>query len=120
MNHEVFITCALTGAGDTTGKSDKVPVTPEQIAESGIAAAKAGAAVIHIHVRDPESGAPARDPELYRQVVDRVRDSGVNVVINLTAGMGETWCWGLRRSLFLLWRNRPTWPVPKKGCAMWN
>ena len=88
MNHEVFITCALTGAGDTTGKSDKVPVTPEQIAESGIAAAKAGAAVIHIHVRDPESGAPARDPELYRQVVDRVRDSGVNVVINLTAGMG--------------------------------
>ena len=88
MNHEVFITCALTGAGDTTGKSDKVPVTPEQIAESGIAAAKAGAAVIHIHVRDPESGAPARDPELYQQVVDRVRDSGVNVVINLTAGMG--------------------------------
>ena len=88
MNHEVFITCALTGAGDTTGKSDKVPVTPEQIAESGIAAAKAGAAVIHIHVRDPESGAPARDPELYRQVVDRVRNSGVNVVINLTAGMG--------------------------------
>ena len=88
MNHEVFITCALTGAGDTIGKSDKVPVTPEQIADSGIAAAKAGAAVIHIHVRDPQSGAPARDPELYRQVVDRVRDSGVNVVINLTAGMG--------------------------------
>ncbi len=60
MNHEVFITCALTGAGDTSGKSDLIPVTPEQIAESGIQAAKAGAAVIHIHVRDPQSGAPAR------------------------------------------------------------
>ena len=88
MNHEVFITCALTGAGNTTVKSNLVPVTPQQIAESGILAAKAGAAVIHIHVRDPQSGAPSRDPELYREVVDRVQQSGVNVVINLTAGMG--------------------------------
>ena len=87
-SREAFITCALTGAGDTTGRSDKVPVTPAQIAESGIEAAKAGAAILHVHVRDPETGAPARDPALYREVVERVRDSGVDVVLNLTAGMG--------------------------------
>ena len=87
-SREAFITCALTGAGDTTGRSDKVPVTPAEIAESGIEAAKAGAAIIHVHVRNPETGAPARDPALYREVVERVRDSGVDVVLNLTAGMG--------------------------------
>ena len=87
-SREAFITCALTGAGDTTGRSDKVPVTPEQIARAGIDAARAGAAVIHVHVRDPETGQPARDPALYREVVERVRDSGVDVVLNLTAGMG--------------------------------
>ena len=87
-NREAFITCALTGAGDTTGRSDKVPVTPEQIARAGIDAARAGAAIIHVHVRDPETGQPARDPTLYREVVERVRDSGVDVVLNLTAGMG--------------------------------
>ena len=87
-NREVFITCALTGAGDTTGRSGKVPVTPEQIARAGVDAARAGAAVIHVHVRDPETGQPARVPALYREVVERVRDSGVDVVLNLTAGMG--------------------------------
>ena len=88
MNWEVFITCAVTGAGDTTGKSDRVPVTPKQIAESAIEAARAGAAVAHIHVRDPETGKGARNPKLYREVVERVRDSGQDVVLNLTAGMG--------------------------------
>ena len=87
-SREAFITCALTGAGDTTGRSDKVPVTPAQIAESGIEAARAGAAILHVHVRDPETGAPARDPALYREVVERIRASGVDVVLNLTAGMG--------------------------------
>ena len=87
-SRETFITCALTGAGDTTGRSDKVPVTPAEIAEAGIEAARAGAAVIHVHVRDPETGQPARDPALYREVVERVRESGVDVVLNLTAGMG--------------------------------
>ena len=87
-SREAFITCALTGAGDTTGRSDKVPVTPAQIADAGIEAAKAGAAIIHVHVRDPETGAPARDPALYREVVERVRASDVDVVLNLTAGMG--------------------------------
>lgn len=84
----VFITCAITGSGDTVGKSDKVPFTPEQIAADCIAAARAGAAVTHIHVRDPITGAPARDPDLYAEVVERVRASDVDVVINLTAGMG--------------------------------
>ena len=88
MNQEVFITCAVTGAGDTTGKSDKVPVTPQQIAESAIEAAKAGAAVAHIHVRDPQTGKGSRDPKLFKEVVDRVRDSDTDVVLNLTSGMG--------------------------------
>lgn len=88
MNWEVFITCAVTGAGDTADKSDKVPVTPQQIAESAIEAARAGAAVAHIHVRDPETGKAARKVEYYREVVERVRASDQDVVLNLTAGMG--------------------------------
>ncbi|MEO6651633.1 MAG: 3-keto-5-aminohexanoate cleavage protein [Ilumatobacteraceae bacterium] len=84
----VFITCAITGSGDTVGKSDKVPFTPEHIADDCIAAARAGAAVTHIHVRDPITGAPAREPDLYAEVVERVRAADVDVVINLTAGMG--------------------------------
>jgi uncharacterized protein (DUF849 family) len=88
MNWEAFITCAITGAGDTTGRSQLVPITPEQIASSAIDAARAGAAVVHLHVRDPETGKGARDPALFRAVVERIRDSGVNVVLNLTAGMG--------------------------------
>ncbi len=88
MAREVFITCAVTGAGDTTGRSDKVPISPTEIADAAIEAAKAGAAVAHIHVRDPKTGKGARDPKLYREVVDRIRSSGTDVVINLTAGMG--------------------------------
>jgi 3-dehydrocarnitine:acetyl-CoA trimethylamine transferase len=88
VNRKVIITCALTGAGDTVGKSEHVPVTPEQIADSGIAAARAGAAIVHVHVRDPRSGQGSRDVELYREVVGRIRESGVDVVINTTAGMG--------------------------------
>ncbi|MGD0721232.1 MAG: 3-keto-5-aminohexanoate cleavage protein [Roseiarcus sp.] len=88
MNNEVFITCAVTGAGDTVGRHPGVPVTPKQIAEASIEAAQAGAAIAHIHVRDPETGRAARRLDLYREVVDRIRSSGVDVVINLTAGMG--------------------------------
>ena len=88
MNWEVFITCAVTGAGDTTGKSERVPITPAAIADSAIEAARAGAAIAHIHVRDPETGRGSRDPWLYREVVERVRSADVDVIINLTAGMG--------------------------------
>ncbi|MFC0107301.1 BKACE family enzyme [Kibdelosporangium aridum] len=88
MKDRVIITCALTGAGDTVGKSEHVPVTPEQIAASAVEAANAGAAVVHIHVRDVETGQGSRDVALYREVVARIKDSGVDVVINLTAGMG--------------------------------
>ncbi|MFD6593626.1 3-keto-5-aminohexanoate cleavage protein [Streptomyces coelicoflavus] len=88
MTDNVIITCALTGAGDTVRKSPHVPVTPEQIARNAVEAAGAGAAVVHIHVRDPETGAPSRDPKLYREVVERVKETGTDVVINLTAGMG--------------------------------
>ncbi|MEM0921668.1 MAG: 3-keto-5-aminohexanoate cleavage protein [Pseudomonadota bacterium] len=88
MNREVFITCAVTGGGGTQDKSPHVPRTPKEIAESAIEAAKAGAAIVHCHVRDPETGAPARDPALYREVTERIRSSAVDVVLNLTAGMG--------------------------------
>jgi uncharacterized protein (DUF849 family) len=88
MNTEAFITCAVTGAGDTTARSDKVPVTPEQIAESALEAARAGAAVVHIHVRDPATAQGSRDVELYRRVVEIIRGADVDAIINLTAGMG--------------------------------
>src|SRR5436309_6798751 len=88
LNWEVFITCAVTGAGDTVGRSELVPVTPEQIADAAIEAARAGAAVAHIHVRDPDTGRGARDPALYRAVVEQIRASDVDVVLNLTPGMG--------------------------------
>ena len=84
----VFITCAITGSGDTTSKSDLVPITPQQIAEAAIDAADAGAAIVHIHVRNPETGEPARDVELYSEVVERIRASSTDVVLNLTSGMG--------------------------------
>ncbi len=88
MNREVFITCAVTGSGGTQDRSPHVPRSPQQIADSAIAAAKAGAAVVHCHVRDPETGKPSRDPALYREVTERIRDSATDVVLNLTAGMG--------------------------------
>ncbi|WP_431982526.1 3-keto-5-aminohexanoate cleavage protein [Streptomyces qinglanensis] len=88
ITENVIITAALTGAGDTVGRSPHVPVTPEQIAASAVEAAGAGAAVVHIHVRDPETGAPSRDRKLYREVLERIKETGTDVVINLTAGMG--------------------------------
>lgn len=88
MSKDVFVTCAVTGGGGTQDRSPHVPRSPEQIANAAIEAAKAGAAIAHCHVRDPETGAPARDPKLYRELVERIRDSDTDVVINLTAGMG--------------------------------
>jgi len=88
MNTDVFITCAVTGSGATQDKSPHVPRSPAQIADSAIAAARAGAAVVHCHVRDPNTGKPSRDLALYREVTDRIRASDVDVVLNLTAGMG--------------------------------
>jgi uncharacterized protein (DUF849 family) len=88
MNRDVFITCAVTGSGGTQDRSPHVPRSPAQIAEAAIAAAQAGAAVVHCHVRDPDTGKPARDPALYREVTERIRDSATDVVLNLTAGMG--------------------------------
>lgn len=91
MNKNVIISCAVTGAGDVWDQHPDIPVTPPQIADAVISAAKAGAAVAHIHVRDPETGKGARDIELYRQVVELVRGSDTDVIINLTAGMGGAW-----------------------------
>jgi len=88
MNFEVFISCAVTGAGDTVAKHPAIPVTPMQIAEAALEAARAGAAIVHCHVRDPETGVGSRDPALYREVVERIRASDTNVIINLTSGMG--------------------------------
>ena len=91
MNYEVIVSCAVTGAGDTVGKSPLIPVTPEEVANAAIEAAKAGAAIAHIHVRDPETGKGSRDPELFKEAVDRIRSSETDVVINLTSGMGGDW-----------------------------
>ena len=94
INTNVFITCAITGSGSTQDRSAEVPRSPEQIANSAIAAAKAGAAVVHCHVRDPETGVASRDPKLYRELTDRIRDSKTDVVLNLTAGMGGDMVFG--------------------------
>ena len=88
MNREVFITCAVTGSGNTQDRSPHVPRSPEAIANAAIDAARAGAAIVHCHVRDPETGKPSRDAALYREVTERIRDSATDVVLNLTAGMG--------------------------------
>ena len=88
MNREIFITCAVTGSGATQDRSPHVPRSPQQIADSAIDAAKAGAAIVHCHVRDPETGAPSRRLDYYREVTERIRDADVDVVLNLTAGMG--------------------------------
>ncbi len=94
MNRDVFITCAVTGSGSSQDRSPHVPRSPEQIANSAIAAAKAGAAIVHCHVRDPETGAPSRDVKLYREVTERIRDAEVDAVLNLTAGMGGDMVFG--------------------------
>jgi len=88
LNFNAFITCAVTGSGNSVGKHPDIPVTPEQIANAAIDAAKAGAAIAHIHVRDPDTGAPSREPAYFAEVIDRIRDSDTDVVINTTAGMG--------------------------------
>ncbi|WP_156290327.1 BKACE family enzyme [Oceanobacillus salinisoli] len=85
---KVLLTAAVTGAGDTTKKSKYVPVTPKEIADSAIASAKAGATVAHIHARDPQTGWISHDIEHYREIVDRIRDSDTDVIINITAGGG--------------------------------
>ena len=94
MNREVFITCAVTGSGGAQDRSPHVPRSPHQIADSAIEAARAGAAVVHCHVRDPESGAPSRRLDLYREVTERIREAEVDVVLNLTAGMGGDMVFG--------------------------
>lgn len=91
MNFEVIVTCAVTGAGDTVGRHPGVPVTPVDIANSAVEAAKAGAAIVHLHVRNPETGKGSRDPQLFKEVVERVRASGTDAIINLTSGMGGDW-----------------------------
>ena len=94
INRDVFITCAVTGSGGTQDKSAEVPRSPKQIAESAIKAANAGAAIVHCHVRDPETGVASRDPKYYRELTERIRDSQTDVVLNLTAGMGGDMVFG--------------------------
>ena len=88
MNPEVFITCAVTGDDTKVAKSPHCPITPRQIADSAIAAAQAGAAIVHIHVREPETGAFSMETKHYREVVKCIRESKVDVIVNLTCGMG--------------------------------
>ena len=88
MNKDVIISCAVTGSGDTVGKHPAIPVTPKEIANAAIEAASAGAAIAHMHVRNPETGKATRDDELYKEVVSRIKENGTDVIINLTSGMG--------------------------------
>lgn len=94
MRKSVFITAAITGSGGTQDRSPLVPRSPKQIADAAIEAAKAGAAVVHCHVRDPETGKPSRDLGYYREVTDRIRESETDMVLNLTAGMGGDMIFG--------------------------
>jgi uncharacterized protein (DUF849 family) len=94
INSKVFITCAVTGSGSTQNKSPHVPKTPKEIADSAISAAEAGAAIVHCHVRNPETGEPSRNPKYYREVTERIRESKTDVVLNLTAGMGGDMVFG--------------------------
>lgn len=88
MNTDVILTCAVTGAGDSTAKNPNVPITPQQIAQSCVEAAQAGASIAHVHVRDPETGGISHKTEHFREVADRVRSSGTDIVLNFTAGGG--------------------------------
>jgi uncharacterized protein (DUF849 family) len=88
MQRKVIISCAVTGSADTPGRNPAVPVTPEQIAHSALDAAKAGAAIVHIHVRDPKTTKPSMEIAHYREVVERIRASNSDVLINLTTGPG--------------------------------
>jgi uncharacterized protein (DUF849 family) len=88
MNQDVIITCAVTGDDTKVTKSPHCAVTPEQIAATAIEAAQAGAAIVHIHVRNPETGSFSMETKYYREVVKRIRESKVDVIVNLTCGMG--------------------------------
>ncbi|BAB54457.1 hypothetical protein MLTONO_p0006 (plasmid) [Mesorhizobium loti] len=103
MNNEIFITCAVTGAGPGPRKNSNVPVTPAQIAEDVLAVAEAGAAIAHVHVRDPETTEGSRDVKLYAEVLERVRDRNNDIIMNMTAGMGGD---------LVLGSNDPTQPQP--------
>ena len=121
MNQDVIISCAVTGAGDTVGKHPAIPVTPRQIADAAIEAAAAGAAIAHLHVRDPATGKAGRKLEHYREAVEMIRASGVDVVINLTAGMGGDFVFdpanpapaGVART----WRTPPSASPMSRRCA---
>jgi uncharacterized protein (DUF849 family) len=88
MNRKTILCCAITGSSDTVRLNPAVPVTPEQIARSAVEAVDAGAAIVHIHVRDPDTGKASMDLALYEETVSRIRNSGRDVIINLTTGAG--------------------------------
>merc|ERR1711998_368770 len=100
LKKDIIITCAVTGSGDSTGISPLVPKTPEEIANACIEAGNAGAAIAHLHVRDPKTGAAARELAYYKEVADRIRDSDSNVIINMTCGMGGDFQPGEGRDYF--------------------
>ncbi len=88
MNYEIVLTCAVTGSGDAKTKHPGLPTSPAEIAQASIEAVQAGAAIAHIHVRDPQTGAASRDVALYKETASLIRDSGQDVILNLTTGMG--------------------------------
>lgn len=99
MNRDVFITCAVTGGGDTRSKHPGLPVTPEEIATSAIRAARAGAAIVHIHARDPQTGLNSRNAGYFREIVRIIREADTGVILNITGGNGGSWVPPLDRPL---------------------
>ena len=83
-----ILSCAVTGTFPTRAHNENLPVTPEEIAGASIDAARAGAAICHIHVRDPQTGRPSMELEYYREVMRRIRESDVDLIVNLTTVTG--------------------------------
>ena len=88
MTRKVILTCAVTGENQYNQSHPNFPITPQQIADAALEAEQAGASSVHLHVRDPETGAGSRDPDLFLDMATRVRDNGVKAVMNITCGGG--------------------------------
>jgi uncharacterized protein (DUF849 family) len=99
VNRDVFITCAVTGGADMRRKHPGLPVTPEEIAASAIAAARAGAAIVHIHARDPQTGLNSRNAGYFREIVRIIREADTGVILNITGGNGGSWVPPVERPL---------------------
>src|SRR5438093_12654056 len=112
LHGKVVITCAVTGSIHTPTMSPYLPLTPDEIARDAIAAAEAGAAILHLHARDPKDGRPTPDPDVFMQFLPRIKQS-TGAVINITTGGGHGM--SVEERLAAPWRARPEMCRPKMG-----